>query len=142
MPTTYVENLLLPISPLNIACARTWMRLFLKDKPDEQGNWPDRSMSDEELEAYLVSTSLGTVANDGPYYRPHLAAANVLVGDPERIRELRYDDFFKTLRRPEEIVKAWYEAGRAFDALIPAHILPVDPASVPRSVLNFYETFF
>lgn len=140
MPSTYLENLLLPIDPKSKNNARTWVRLFLKDKPDAEGNYPDRNLSDLEIEGFLEGASVtdGTTV----YYRPHVAAANILVGEPERIRELRYDDFYKTLRRPEEVVKGWYDAGRAFDLLIPDELLPEDEASIPRSRIHAYDTGF
>ena len=79
MSRTYDPSLLLPINPSDLACARTWVRLWLRNSPDAQGKYPEHDLQDSEYEAALTRPD-----DSGTPY--DLSAHLVWVG--ERTRDL------------------------------------------------------
>lgn len=132
MPPTYSydESKLAPLDPTDKDWARTWVRLFLRDKPDGEDNYPEGGLSDGEIDATMLASSVtdGTLI----YYRPHIAAARLLEGDPQRFKQFALEGFSKTLRDVDEVVAGWLAQGSAFDALIPADLLPSTPGGRRR----------
>ena len=122
-PRTYSPALLLPIDPRSSACARTWVRFFLKAQPDDQGKFPEHDLQDVEYNAALILDSV----TDGTYiyYRPAITAARLYEGDPLLLRSEGAEGWSNTRRSTPEIVAAWLAQGLAFDRLIPVALLPV-----------------
>lgn len=138
---TYDESLLTDFDPTSLPWARTWVRLWLRDRPElEQGGvplgpgqptrprqatWAEFGRTDAELNAALTldSVKLG----DTVFYRPHFTAARVYLGDPALWRSRSVDGSSETRRDPTEIVGAWLAQGRAFDALLPPALQPLPP---------------
>ena len=73
MSRTYDPSLLLPINPSDLACARTWVRLWLRNNPDAQGKYPEHDLQDSEYEAARIP---GAQARPIPTIWGHLAPFN------------------------------------------------------------------
>ncbi|HEX2864351.1 MAG TPA: hypothetical protein VHN99_07260 [Deinococcales bacterium] len=144
MPSTYDPALMLPITPTDLTCARSWVRHLMRDTPDSEGNYPPTSLTDEELNAALVGDAVpviqagATVSSDvwaasiwgplqppgGPYYRPHVTAVRLLQGNPNRFKTLTTDATSRATRDTWEICRGIMDGGRQWDATIPAKFLP------------------
>ena len=122
MSRTYDPSLLLPINPSDLACARTWVRLWLRNNPDAQGKYPEHDLQDSEYEAALTLDAV----TDGVvwYYRPALTAARLYEGDPLLLKSEGAEGWSNSRRDTAEIVAAWLGQGAAFDRLIPVGLLP------------------
>lgn len=126
MAKTYDVSKLQPINPLDRECALAWVRLWLRDKPDSEGNYSDRVLEDAEYYALLKADAPADYAVlplPLVYYRPHVTAALILRSDPERAESVSYDGLSKTKRSVDALVDAILEAGAAFDRLIPLYLL-------------------
>jgi hypothetical protein len=138
---TYDQSLLLPLAPTSLAWARTWVRQLMGDKPDIRAGltnvlgqpidtttnlWSQWSKTDVELEASLLLDAVPVVVAGVivPAYRPHFTAGHIYLGDPDLWRTRSVDGSSETRRDPLEIVRAWLNQGRAFDALIIGVNLP------------------
>lgn len=123
---TYDEAALYPVAPVDPVWALTWVRFWMRDKPDEQGNWLDTAQfarTDVELLAALELDSV-TDSEARRYYRPHFTAARLYLGDPSLWKHRAVNGTSESRRDPEQVVGAWLAQGRAFDALIPIDNLP------------------
>ena len=132
MAKTYDPKKLQPISPLDRECALAWVRFWLRDKPDSEGNYSDRVLEDAEYYALLVASApvdLYALPAALIYYRPHVTAAQILRSDPERAESVSYDGLSKTKRSVDALVDAILEAGAAFDRLIPPGLLANEDAA-------------
>ena len=144
---TYDADKLTSLAPTNIVWARTWVRHWLGDRPDlrtglpgagstELGIWQQGSKSDVELNALLALDAVPVTVTDGltisvvPAYRPHFTAGHIYLGDPNLWRTRSVDGTSETRRDPMQIVAAWLNQGRSFDALLP---LPLPPFEEVRA---------
>lgn len=138
MTRTYQPELLPQFNPLDQVWARNWVRFLLHDVPhrDQQDDsgWPDFSKSDVELDAALLLDVVG--AAPVLYYRPHVTASRLYLGDPNLWRTRAVDGTSETKRDAEQITAAWLAQGKAIDALIPSELLPVTPERVRASYVN------
>jgi len=127
MARTYEEGNLSPIQLDSPDWALAWVRQYLRDYPNVRTNepthgdvWPEFSRSDQAIDALAeldaVKLPDGTVLG----YRPHVTAARMYLGDPTLWRTRAVDGNSETRRDPNEVVAAWLNQGRAFDALFPA----------------------
>lgn len=128
MDRTYQPDLLPTFNPLDLTWARNWVRFLLhdvphRDQPDETG-WPDFSKSDVELNAALMLDSVGP-SRTVRYFRPHVTAARLYLGDPNLWKTRSVNGTAETKRDAEQITAAWLAQGKAIDALIPDELLPV-----------------
>ena len=134
---TYESELLTALAPSNKDFSRTWVRTLLRDVPEidqggvpvsagqpnrpRLGTWPEFSRTDAQIEAAL---SLDAVIDTAPaipvvYYRPHITAARLYLGDPALWKSRAVDGSSESRRDSREIVGAWLAQGRALDAMIP-----------------------
>lgn len=120
---------LLELSVTRLEVARTWVRHFLRDKPQAEGlqqatraNWleTDKHYSDVEIERNLALAAIveGTVT----YYRPHVTAAQMLKSNPERWQSRSFEYYNEKAADLDAVVAGIMEQGKAFDALIPTHL--------------------
>lgn len=142
-PRTYDETKLLPLAVDSLDWARTWVRMWLRDRPEvESGGvpvgagqptrprvatWPEFSRADAELDAALLLDAVKDTSTSVPYYRPHFTAARLYLGDPSLWKSRQVDGSSETRRDPTVIVEQWLAQGRAFDALIPEALQPLPP---------------
>lgn len=142
---TYDESLLDGITVTSRDFARTYLRLLLRDRPEiDQGGvavgpgqptrpreatWPANSRTDQELNLALALDRVLDLTADPPvsYYRPHITAARLYLGDPTLWRSRAVDGSSESRRDSSEIVGAWLAQGRALDAQIPASLYPLPP---------------
>lgn len=140
---TYDESLLDLITLTSRDFARTWARMLLRDRPEierggvpvgpgqptrpREGTWPEFSRTDQELNAALVLDSVLDTTGELPvtYYRPHITAARLYLGDPNLWRSRAVDGSSESRRPSEEIVGAWLAQGVRFDRMIPVHLHPL-----------------
>ena len=128
---TYEEALLPRLDPLSLEWSRTWVRFLLRDKPTAQQvvgevlggppttaeGWPEFSRTDVELDTALMLDAVRL--NGMVYYRPHLTAATLYIGDPNLWKTRAVEGTSETRRSPGEITAVWLQQGSAIDALIP-----------------------
>lgn len=142
MSATY-DATLLTVTPTDKNACMTWVRFWLGDKPDREGKQGGHHLSDEEI---LASLELAAVGGNPRYYRPHITAKALLVGNPELWESKKFRDYSEKRRDPEAIAKAWAEQGKAFDALIPEdlHTWVEKPKAKQRyySRVSRFETHF
>lgn len=135
---TYDPALLPMLDPTHLDWARTWTRFLLRDLPDLERNqlpatlgqqpiagkpkWPEFSRNDVELETALKLDSVKV--GDVGYFRPHLTASRLYLGDPQLWKSRAVDGTSESRRDAQEIVTAWMRQGAAIDALIPVPNLP------------------
>lgn len=140
---TYDETKLLPLAVDSLVWARTWVRTWLRDRPEVDAGgvpvaagqptrprlptWPEFSRGDIELDAALLVDAVVDTSTDPHtvYYRPHFTAARLYLGDPSLWKSRQVDGSSETRRDPTAIVEQWLAQGRAFDALMPAALLPL-----------------
>lgn len=132
-PRTYDETLLLPIDLISQAWGRTWVRQFMRDYPEVRTGgvnpgqpvrdpvWPEFSRTDAGLNAslFLDAVQIDVAGVLTAHYRPHFTAARLYLGDPNLWRTRSVDGSSETRRDPQEVIRAWLNQGRAFDALFP-----------------------
>ena len=111
---TYEETDLHPTSLTSSAWALAWTRFFLRDT----SSTPE--FSDTELTAVLEGTSFTPTRKDdnNTYYRPHVAAANILQADPNRALQESVFEASETKRSPERIARTIRRSGRWIDDAI------------------------
>lgn len=117
MARTYDITQLDPVDLTNLEWARAQTRLFLRDKPNEFDVWPDASLHDEEIDAYIALSRV--VVEGTSYYLPHEAAARVLETNPEALKTYAGDGWTETFRDPGEVADDIRKAGKRFEAEIP-----------------------
>ncbi|THF70498.1 hypothetical protein E7T06_07275 [Deinococcus sp. Arct2-2] len=136
-PRSYDESLLLPVDLTSEDWGRTWVRQFMRDYPEVRTGgvspqqpqrdpmWPEFSRTDAALNAslFLDAVQLDVNGTVTPYYRPHFTAARLYLGDPNLWRTRSVDGSSETRRDPLEVIRAWLNQGRAFDALFPSGTL-------------------
>ena len=136
---TYDETLLPQLDPTDLSWSRTWVRFLLRDKPSErqvvpeslgeapstEADWPDFSRSDVELDTALALDAVKI--DETVYYRPHVTAATLYLGDPNLWKTRAVEGTSETRRSAVEVTNAWLQQGSAVDALIP--FPPSDPVS-------------
>lgn len=91
--------------------ALAWARFMLKDTSTTE------VYSDTELTAVLAATAF-TAEDDTVYYRPHVAAANLVKSDPDRALSEGLLGASITNRDPGAVARAIRAAGRWVDDLI------------------------
>ncbi|MFC6592407.1 hypothetical protein ACFP81_10650 [Deinococcus lacus] len=139
---TYDEGLLDAISLTSRDFARTWVRMLLRDRPEvdrgsvplgpgqplrpREPTWPEFSRTDQELNAALALDALTlTVGNEvRVYYRPHITAARLYLGDPNLWKSRAVDGSSESRRDSTEIVGAWLAQGAGLDKLLPLELQP------------------
>lgn len=143
---TYDEQLLTVLDVTNREFARTWVRSLLRDRPEiEAGGvprslreatplpreavWGEFSHTDQQLN---VALELDAVLDTGviplaKYYRPHITAARLYLGNPRMWRTRAVDGASESRRDSLEIVGAWLAQGVGLDRMIPAHLHPLPP---------------
>lgn len=135
MDRTYDQMKLIPINPLSLEWARMWVRFLLHDVPHgNQGGdfaWQQYSKADVELNAALELDAVGPMPTR--YYRPHVTARRLYLGDPTIWKTRAVDGTSETMRSAQEVTDAWVDQGRAIDALIPEELLP-KPQAVNRGL--------
>lgn len=145
MDRTYDPAVLPALDPTSLGWARTWTRFLLRDLPDlERGQlpatlgqqplagkpkWPEFSRTDIELETALRLDAV--VHQSATYFRPHLTAARLYLGDPQLWKSRAVDGTSETRRDAQDIVSAWMRQGAAIDSLIPVSNLPGLTDSAP-----------
>ena len=129
---TFERDELFPIKINDLTWALYMLRHLLRDIPDEENaNYPENSYSDDELKGALQLDALTSDAGLS-YYRPHVSAKNLFLGDPYRLKTHASETYSKTLADPTQVTNAWLEQGKRFDALIPDELLGVAPTSIKR----------
>jgi hypothetical protein len=98
----YDQSVLADADATDLAWAIAWTRFLLKDTSSTE------TYSDTELTAVIKATAF-TAEDDTIYYRPHVAAANLIRSDPDRALS---------------------------EGLLGASITNRDPVSVARSIRN------
>lgn len=142
---TYDETLLDMIALTSRDFARTWVRMLLRDRPEmevggvplgpgqpqrpREPTWPEFSRTDQELNAALaLDAVVGMVAGQVmAYYRPHITAARLYLGDPNLWKSRSVEGSSESRRDPMQIVGAWLAQGAALDAQIPSELWPLPP---------------
>jgi len=143
MTRTYEPELLGQLDPQSLEWARTWVRTLLRDKPEiDKGGlpvapgqparprdptWPAFSRADIEINTALELDAVRDTTGGAIYYRPHVTAGRLYLGDPTLWKSRSVDGTSETRRDALQIVEAWLAQGRAIDALIPPELLPVNP---------------
>lgn len=143
---TYDEGLLDVITLTSREFSRTWARMLLRDIPelhegdelesyqpmrDREATWPAYSRTDQQLNAALaLDAVIGTVNGEVmTYYRPHITAARLYLGDPNLWKSRSVEGSSESRRDPMQIVGAWLAQGAALDRLIPPELWPLPPFS-------------
>lgn len=93
------------------AWALAWARFYLRDT-----SVTDPEYSDAELTAVLTATAWEH--DSVTYYRPHVAAANIVLGDPDRASSESVLGNSVTLRGASAVANGIRSAGAWVDALI------------------------
>lgn len=139
-PRTYEPELLRQLDPTSLAWARTWVRTLLRDRPEidrgglptapgqpsrpREATWPTFSRLDTEINTALELDAATDATDTMVYYRPHITAARLYLGDPALWRSRSVDGTSETRRDAREVVGAWLAQGAAIDRLIPVPSLP------------------
>ncbi|MCD0156017.1 hypothetical protein [Deinococcus sp. 6GRE01] len=148
---TYNPELLTALNVRNLEFARTFARTLLRDYPEVQSGgvplgpgqptrpreatWPEFSRTDFQ---YGVALELDAVLDTTPdtpvkYYRPHITAARLYLGDPSIWKSRAVDGSSQSRRDSQEIIAAWLAQGAALDALIPTGVT-LPPFEQPDAV--------
>ena len=107
----YIEVNLSPHEPTEEPWALAWCRFLVRDTSDTE------LYSDAELLATLEAHAF-TASNGSTYYRPHVAAASLIVSDPDRaLSESLLGSSFQH-RHPGDLAKDVRAAGKWIDDLI------------------------
>ncbi|MFC5846732.1 hypothetical protein [Deinococcus petrolearius] len=145
---TYDASLLTALNVESREFALTWTRTLLRDLPEVEtggvplgpgqparpraATWPEFSLTDQQIGAALA---LDAVLDERPapprlYYRPHVTAARLYLGNPNLWRSRAVDGSSESRRDSSEIVGAWLSQGAGLDRMIPAD-LPLPPFVLP-----------
>lgn len=145
---TYDPQLLMALDPRDVNFARTFVRTLLRDLPEVQSGgvplgagqptmpdadvWPEFSRTDLQLNAALELDAVLDTSPQPPvkFYRPHVTAARLYLGDPLLWRSRAVGGSSESRRDSGEIVSAWLAQGRALDAQIPETVT-LPPFDVP-----------
>jgi len=111
---TYQETDLHPTSLTSSAWALAWTRFFLRDTSSNP------EFSDTELTAVLEGTSFTPTRKDdnNTYYRPHMAAAQLVEAAPDRVEREQLLNTVIWHRTPTSIARSIRRAGRWVDNAI------------------------
>ena len=123
---TYRRGDLHPIRVTSLDWALSMCRNMLRHVPDNAGNYPERAYFDDEITAELKVTAVANAQNV-LYYRPHIAARNLYLGDPYRLKSHSTETYSKTLADAREVADSWLERGASFDRYIPPELLGLAP---------------
>ncbi len=119
MARTYDPQLLTAPDVASLAWARAWVRMTLRDAPNEAGAYPPNSLLDEEIDGALT---LNCVTGDGDpppvLYAPHVAAAQLVEGDPRRVLSFAVGGLSEALPDAKQIAAAIRKNGAGIEALI------------------------
>jgi len=116
MSRSYDVAALAPLDPTDETWALATARRFLRDTPNATGAFHPRSFMDVEL---VAQATLDSVAYEGTvYFRPHVAAANLLRANPERVLSFSAAGYSETHADAEALAKAILTAGQGIDDLI------------------------
>ena len=107
---SYDPSALTPHDTTSIAWALAWTRFTLRDTASEP------QYRDEELLAALEARAF--THDSVAYYRPHIAAAALIVSDPDRATTETLLGSMFTTRKPNAIAKAIRAEGAWVDDLI------------------------
>lgn len=139
-PRTYTPAALVGIDVTDQTFALTWVRTLLRDMPEvetggipgqptrpREATWPEFSRTDTQILAALELDAVrdATVTPVVKYYRPHVTAARLYLGDPALWRSRAVDGSSESRRDSLEIIGAWLAQGAALDGMIPAHLHPL-----------------
>lgn len=137
---TYDESLLTVLDVTSREFARTFVRSLLRDRPEvergglplgpgqparpREATQPQFSRTDLELNTALELDAVLDLGVNPPekYYRPHITAARLYLGDPNLWRSRAVDGSSESRRDSMEIVGAWLAQGAALDRMIPEHL--------------------
>lgn len=122
---SYDATALAPINPRNVDCAAAWVGFWLRGSD---------ALGLDEITANLLLDSVVDPVGRVTYYRPHLTASRLLLGDQAVLAAYRLGDVTETYRNPQDIANAFMQAGTAFDTLIPVGLIDSSGASFGRSV--------
>lgn len=153
---TYDPSLLTALNVQSVAFALTWTRTLLRDFPEVEtggvplgpgqptrprgATWPEFSLTDQQIKAALALDAVLDARPDPPqlYYRPHITAARLYLGNPNLWRSRAVDGSSESRRDSKEIVGAWLAQGAALDrtipegVVLPPFVLPGDPTNDDR----------
>jgi len=116
MARSYDVTALAPLDPTDETWALATARRFLRDTPNQTGAFHPRSFMDVEL---VAQATLDSVAYDGTvYFRPHVAAANLLRSNPERVLSFSGAGYSETYAEAEKLARAILKAGVGIDDAI------------------------
>lgn len=96
----------------SLAWALAWVRQLAGDFPNEGGAWPMESAQDAIWRGWLN----GTRAENGAY-RPHEAAAQAILANPNWLTREVTGDYTAERRTPEEVAAGIRQAGAWMDAM-------------------------
>lgn len=140
MARTYDPSLLAAPSVSSLAWARAWVRATLRDTPNEAGAYPPDSLLDEEIDGALVLASVQD-SGDPPaaLYAPHVAAAQLVEGDPRRVLSFAVGGLSESLPDAKQVAAAIRKSGAGIEALIEAAggTLPTMPGRSRRIATVF-----
>ncbi|MCK9513758.1 MAG: hypothetical protein M0R28_21385 [Pigmentiphaga sp.] len=140
MARTYDPSQLASPDVASLAWARAWVRMTLRDTPNEAGAYPPNSLLDEEIDGALALNSVMD-ASDPPValYAPHVVAAQLVEGDPRRVLSFSVGGLSEALPDAKTVAAAIRKSGVGIEALITA--AGGTPPSMPgRSIRR--ETVF
>jgi len=111
---TYNEDNLTPTNLTTSAWAIAWTRFYLRDTSATP------EFSDAEVTAVLTATGFTPAREDDDnlYYRPHMAAAQLIEAAPDRAIRESLLGASVDLRNPEAIARSIRRAGRWIDDAI------------------------
>lgn len=107
----YDESSLSGSDPTDAEWALAWTRFHLRDTSNTNPEY-----SDEELNAVLTGTAWAH--EDVTYYRPHVAAASIILGDPNRATSESLLGNSISMRGANATANGIRSAGAWVDALI------------------------
>ncbi len=146
-PRTYEPDDLSLISVESLDFSRTFVRTLLRDRPEfssgglpvgpgqpsraSEATWPQYSRTDTEIETALALDAVEDKQANLTYYRPHITAARLYLGDPALWKSRSVESGSESRRDATEIVSAWLAQGMALDAQIPDALKPLPPFVPP-----------
>lgn len=144
---TYNPELLALMLVTSLDFSRTYIRTLLRDRPEfstggvplgpgqptraSEATWPQYSRTDLEINTALVLDSVLDPTPAVRYYRPHITAARLYLGDPALWKTRNVDGSSESRRDTAEIVAAWLAQGVSLDAQIPESLKPLPPFVPP-----------
>lgn len=121
MARTYDPQLLSAPDVASLAWARAWVRMTLRDTPNEAGAYPPNSLLDEEIDGALALTSVpGSGDPPATLYAPHVVAAQLVEGDPRRVLSFSVGGLSEALPDAKRVAAAIRKSGAGIEALIEA----------------------